>query len=93
LKARCVAGFGGLERGKKAENLHIQAMMRMIVTGPVNNKLINLIRNQIKAAIGVKRADGSDCQVYVTAFAPGQSWTAMLGYCSKDTLPPWIATR
>jgi hypothetical protein len=88
LKARCVAGFGGLERGKKAENLHIQAMMRMIVTGPVNKKLIDLIRNQIKAAIGVKRADGSDCQVYVSAFAPGQSWTAMLGYCSKDMGKP-----
>jgi hypothetical protein len=63
----------------------------MIVTGPVNKKLIDLIRNQIKATIGVKRADGSGCHVYVTAFAPGQSWTAMLGYCSKDMGKPHYA--
>jgi hypothetical protein len=88
MKACCLAGFGGLERGKKEEHLHIQGMMRMIVTGPVNKKLIDLIRNQIKAAIGVKRADGSGCQVYVAAFAPGQSWTPMLGYCSKDMGKP-----
>ena len=88
MKARCLAGFGGLERGKKEEHLHIQAMMRMIMTGPVNKKLIDLIHNQIKAAIGIKRGDGSGCQVHVNAFAPGQSWTPMLGYCSKDMGKP-----
>ena len=30
VKAKCVAGFGALERGKKEEHLHIQAMMKSL---------------------------------------------------------------
>ena len=86
--AQCSAGFGSLERGNKEQHLHVQAMCRIKMAGAVNVKMINLVRNMIKAALGIRRGDVSGCSVYVKAFAPGQDWLAMLGYCTKDMGKP-----
>ena len=87
LTARAKAGLGSLERGKKNEHLHIQAVARVRVRC-VDKSQINQLRKEIKAAIGVRHNDGSGCQVAIKAFAPGQTWSAMLGYCTKDEGKP-----
>ena len=58
-------------------------MCRLKIAGAVNVKQVNMVRNMIKAALGVRRGDSSGCTVYVKAFAPGQDWLAMLGYCRE----------
>ena len=85
LIARAAAGFGSLEVGKKQEHLHIQAIARIAWDGlAVSAPQLNALRNQIKAALGVRRADGSGCTISIAPFAPGQTWQQMLGYVTKD---------
>lgn len=88
MNVRCTAGIGALERGNKEQHLHIQAAARLRVQGPVGKPTINLLRNQIKSALGVRRNDGSGCKVEIKAFAPGQQWSLMLGYITKDEGKP-----
>jgi hypothetical protein len=85
LVARAAAGFGSLEVGKKQEHLHIQAIARVAWDGlAVSASQLNALRNQIKASLGVRRADGSGCTISIAPFAPGQTWQPMLGYVTKD---------
>ena len=85
LNARAAAGFGSLELGKKQGHLHIQAMARIAWDGlAVSQSQLLALRNQIKGALGVRRADGSGCTISIAPFAPGQSWQPMLGYVTKD---------
>ena len=83
-----VACFGGLERGGKQTHLHIQAVLRVRKTGPWSTRDTNLLVNQIKAALGVRRNDGSKCYICMKPFVVGQTWELMLGYCTKDVGKP-----
>ena len=56
--------------------------------GQAGKSELCLIRNQLKAAIGVRHGDGSGCSVFIKSFAPGQSWQSMLGYVNKDEGKP-----
>ena len=84
MNAVCKAGLGSLEVGPREGHLHVQCIFRKRMIGVVGKKETDLLRNQMKAAIGVTRGDGSKCQIILKAFAPGQTWGAMLGYCTKD---------
>ena len=70
LTARAKAGLGSLERGKKNEHLHIQAVARVRVRC-VDKSQINQLRKEIKAAIGVRHNDGSGCQVAINGVRAG----------------------
>ena len=89
-RSTCLAGLASLEIGKREGHLHIQAIARvpMLVGQEVTQSMLNLLRNQMKAAMGVRRSDGSACTISIAAFGPGQEWLPMCGYCTKDMVKP-----
>ena len=80
--AQCSAGFGSLERGNKQQHLHVQAMCRIKMAGAVNVKMINMVRNMIKAALGIRRGDQSGCAVYVRGLCES--------FCSRARLARYV---
>ena len=84
MQANCVAGLAALERGKKEQHLHIQGAVRMRLRGPIDKKFCDKIKKQIKQVCGIAHGSGFRTLMDVKAFAPGQTWPMMIGYCTKD---------
>ena len=88
MQAMCKAGLGALERGTREQHLHIQGTIRMRVSGPVDQKLCDRLKKQIKAACGITHGSGFRTRMELKPFGPGQTWGMMLAYCTKDVGKP-----
>ena len=54
---------------------------------------MNALRDELKTVVGWRRGDGSGVYCSVKEFAPGQSWSTMLGYLHKDQTQPHFDVR
>ena len=86
---RCKAGAAALERGGKQQHLHLQIILRM----HIHEQDMNALRDELKTVVGWRRGDGSGVYCSVKEFAPGQSWSTMLGYLHKDQTQPHFDVR
>ena len=56
----------------------------MKLRGPIDRKFCDKIKKQIKQVCGIAHGSGFRTLMDVKAFAPGQTWPMMIGYCTKD---------
>ena len=84
MVAVCKAGIASTERGKREQHLHIQACVRMSVRGPVDSKLCDKMKRDVKKACGITHGSGFRTRMECKPFGPGQTWGMMCGYCTKD---------
>ena len=88
LQAACLLGICSLERGKKDDNLHLQAAIRMKCDSqPDDNYCKRMVRQIKKVLIG-----DTNNKISFKLFSPGQFMELMVGYCLKDQGKPHFAT-
>ena len=83
LDAACLLGICSLERGKKDDNLHIQAAVRMRnPVAPTDSFLKQKVRQMKRVLVGMSS------KISFKEFGPGQFMELMVGYCMKDEGKP-----